>query len=305
MSTNQYAVFQLKPDPALRPYHYKSYQKLMDEHLFIDSDNYRQVYLAALIQDKSPEEIRRQLEKKLPPKFMGSKINVSDVLAVKKDSVSRAYYVDSNALVPIPGFFKIVPPAASSATLITMDSSSVPLEGRKGNWMATDDVIVDGKQFFLMVSVDYGRNAAYAVVDAQGKKAAEDTVKGFDEQTIQQIRKYMETPALPEKLLGQPHGRPMEIWQKSYENGEYLRSVESGIEANYSLIDGTNNNPKKQQQTEEVKKSKSQPERAPAGGKKKRPSVLKRLKEKQEIVAARYGKAAPEQEKDDMERNRK
>ena len=37
----------------------------------------------------------------------------------------------------------------------------------------------------------------------------------------------------------------------------------------------------------------------------KRKSVLKRLREKQVEVAARYGKKEPEQTKGDMERNRK
>ena len=39
-------------------------------------------------------------------------------------------------------------------------------------------------------------------------------------------------------------------------------------------------------------------------GKRKRRSVLKRLREKQAEIAARSGQPAPEQEKDDMERNR-
>ena len=40
-------------------------------------------------------------------------------------------------------------------------------------------------------------------------------------------------------------------------------------------------------------------------GKRKRRSVLKRLREKQAEIAARSGLPAPEQEKEDMERNRK
>ena len=58
---------------------------------------------------------------------------------------------------------------------------------RKGSWMATDETMIDGRQFFLMVSEQYGRNAAYAVVDDQGRRAAEDTINGFDEKTVEQM----------------------------------------------------------------------------------------------------------------------
>lgn len=37
----------------------------------------------------------------------------------------------------------------------------------------------------------------------------------------------------------------LEGWQKYMENGEYLRSIESGEEQNYSFIDGNKNNCKK------------------------------------------------------------
>ena len=71
----------------------------------------------------------------------------------------------------------------------------------------------------------------------------------------------------------------LEIWQKYHENGEYLRSIESGTEENDNMIDGISNN---------------------RGS--KRVSVLLRLKEKQKEVAARYGKAVVENEKEGGER---
>ena len=191
----------------------------------------------------------------------------------------------------------------SSATLITMDTSGFVFDDRKGSWMATDETVVDGKQFFLMASESYGNNAAYAVVDAQGRTAAEDTLNGFDEKTIQQIREYLH-PKEPEKsqdMSRMPDGKPrQEIWQKYFENGEYLRSVESGTEDNYNMVDGIRINRKRQ--TEVMKEAGNPPETSTPG---KRVSVLKRLREKQEEVAARYGKQAPEQVNDDMERNRK
>ena len=299
MSLNQYAVYQLKPDPEIRPFRYKTYEQLCEQHLSVNADHYHQVYLTTMVRETTPEEIRRQLEKKLPANFLGNALNVSDVIAITKEGISTAYYVDKAGFVVIPGFFR----TNSSATLITMETSGFIFDDRKGSWMATDETVVDGKQFFLMASESYGNSAAYAVVDAQGRTAAEDTLNGFDDKTIRQIREYLH-PKEPEKVQDishMPDGRPkQEIWQKYYENGEYLRSVESGTEDNYNMIDGMRNNRKRQ--AEAAKEAAETDEPTTQG---KRMSVLKRFREKQAEVAARYGRQAPKQAKDDMERNRK
>ena len=302
MSLNQYAVYQLKPDAHIRPLRYKSYQYLQENHLRVDADHYHQVYLATLIGKQDPIGIRRQLEKKLPPKFMGNALNVSNVIAVTKDGIATAYYVDKDGLIVIPGFFR----NNSSAALITMETEGFVFEDRKGSWMAADETVIDGRHFFLMASETYGRNAAYAVVDDQGRKAAEDTVNGFDEKTVAQIRRYMNPHEQPRHRLSEEKP-PMEIWQKYYENGEYLRSAESYGEQNYDMIDGRTNNRSKdapaKKESEQARESGEQSKRPALSGKRK--SVLQRLKEKQEMVAARYQKTAPEQTKEDMERNRK
>lgn len=310
MSLNQYAVYQIKPGAETRTLRYKSYGYLLENHITVDADNYRQVYLTTMVKEAAPDEIRRQLEKKLPPKFMGAALNVSDVIAVTKEGISTAYYVDKDRLVLIPGFFRI----NSSAALITMETEGFALEGRKGNWMAADETVVDGRQFFLMVSETYGRSAAYAVVDACGKKAAEDTADGFDEKTVRQIRQYLH-PEGQSAHIPAPEKPEMEIWQKFYENGEYLRSAESYGEQNYDMIDGRANNRPKESRTQPSPEDKREPadkaspvpntspKYSSAPG--KRRSALERLREKQEEVAARYGRKEAEQEKDGMERNRK
>lgn len=233
MGLNQYAVYQIKPDAQARPLRYKSYAYLLEHNIPVDADNYHQVYLSTMIGEVTPNEIRGKLEKTLPPKFMGAALNVSDVIAVTKEGISTAYYVDKDSLIVIPGFFRMNP----SATLITMDTAGCVLEGRKGNWMATDETVVDGRQFFLMASETYGRSAAYAVVDAQGRKAAEDTMEGFDEKTVLQIRQYLH-PAEQPTTIPAPTKPEMEVWQKFYENGEYLRSAEGYGEQNYDRRTG-------------------------------------------------------------------
>ena len=309
MSLNQYAVFQLKRDSSTKPMRYKSYKHVIENNISVVSDNYHQVYITPLIQDTTPEEIRGQLEKKLPSKFKGNALNVSDVIAITKNGVTSAYYVDISGMVMIPGFFRM----NSSAAMITMQTKGFVFDDRKGSWMASDETIIDGKQFFLMESETYGWSAAYAVVDDLGRKVAEDTYNGFDDRTIQQIRNYLNAPqAAVDHMRTQDGKIKLEVYQQYFENGEYLRSVESGTEQNYNMIDGVANN--KSSKPTIMKQAGKAPAEEDAVEKKtiprqknhpkKRQSVLQRLREKQDIVAANYGLKAPDQEKE-VERNRK
>lgn len=309
MSLNQYAVFQLKRDTSTKPMRYKSYKHVIENNISVVSDNYHQVYITPLIQDTKPEEIRGQLEKKLPSKFKGNALNVSDVIAITKDGVTSAYYVDISGMVMIPGFFRM----NSSTAMITMQTKGFVFDDRKGSWMASDETIIDGKQFFLMESETYGWSAAYAVVDDQGRKVAEDTYNGFDDRTIQQIRNYLNAPqAAVDHTRTQDGKIKLEIYQQFFENGEYLRSVESGTEQNYNMIDGVANNkgskPIIMKQAgkapaEDAVEKKTTPRQK--NHPKERQSALQRLREKQDIVAANYGRKAPDQEKEEVERNRK
>ena len=193
--------------------------------------------------------------------------------------------------------------------IITLQTTDYPLKGRKGLWLAEDMILVDDRPFFLLQHQDFGNDAAFAVVDEYGNQAAYDSYDGFTDGVIQQIRQFLQKekeqkihpeagsdrhertydtfssiPAqrieetIPSSGLQLANSAPsLENWQKSYQNGEYIRSAESGEEANYDMIDGLHNNRKKREK-----------------GKKRR-SVLKRLHEKQMEVARREGKL-PQQE---------
>ena len=183
------------------------------------------------------------------------------------------------------------------------------MKDRKGLWLAEDMILVDGRPFFLLQHQDFGNDAAFAVVDEYGNQAAHDSYDGFTEDVIRQIRQFLqkekEQKAQPEagpdtydwtydafaaiskqrieetnqssNLELSNSASPLENWQKSYQNGEYIRSAESGEEANYNMVDGLHNNRRKRKK-----------------GKKRR-SVLKRLREKQ-MEVARRGRNLPQQE---------
>lgn len=277
MNVNQFAVYQLKSIPETRGIRFHDYEYMKRNHLEIRIENYTEVYLAAMQPSDTPQIIREQFQKNLPKEFKGHSVRVSDVLVLNKAGITTAYYVNKEGFVVLAGFIH----TNSSGALIAMDTSGFHIEGKQGSWMATDEIVVDGRQFFLMSNEQYGNNAAFAVVDAMGKIAAEDTTNGFDDKTIEQIRTFLHPELLPQNQ------KPvMENWQKYYENGEYLRTAEITEEQNYNMIDGRINNQSKKTVSKE------------------RPSVLKKLRQKQAEIATRSGKQ-PQQLTEDMERNRR
>ena len=215
---------------------------------------------------------------------------------------SQSSEADSQKSMGAAGF-------GGDARIITLRTTDYLLKGRKGLWLAEDMLLVDGRPFFLLQHQDYGNDAAFAVVDEYGNQAAPDSYDGFTDDVIRQIRQFLQKE---KELLDLPEVEPyrhertydafsaipfqknedniqssnmqqstsaplLENWQKSYQNGEYIRSVESGEEANYDMVDGLHNNREKQKK------------------RKKRRSVLKRLHEKQLEVASRE-RNLPQQE---------
>lgn len=96
---------------------------------------------------------------------------------------------------------------------------------------------------------------------------------------------YIVDPPLIEKPVNQKFSlHQMEHYQKFYENGEYVRAVESTTEQNYNMIDGCANN---------------LPKPRIING---RESVLDKLRIRQ---MAREKQKSSQEQSADMERNRK
>lgn len=296
----QFAVYRLRQgheqNEALR---HRSWSFLQKYHVRVTSEQYTQICVSSFSWDLDPVELRRQLESGLPAAPSGEKLEVSDVLAVTKDGITTAYYVDMERLVVLTGFFH----TTGSTALLSIDTTDYQIEGRPGNWLAADEIWIDGQHFFLMESQQFGRKAAFAVLDSNGKQAAQDTAVGFSEEVIRQLREYMDKQnaarSQPERTASAPR---LENWQKSFENGEYLRSAEMAEEQNYSMIDGRMNNMPPKMPAHQRRPRKRRKGKLPLKG---RESVLKRLKEYQEDLAAQRGHTAVSQDSPDLQERRK
>lgn len=185
---NQYAVYRLRLDlKETRVRRHQTYSYLTDHGMEVRSGFYRQLYLADFDPSLTPDALRRQLEKELPAGIRGQSLDVGDVLAVTKAGITTPYYVDREKLLPLSGFFHV----ASSKTPPSMETTDYQIEGRSGNWSAVEELWLDGRYFLLMQSQEFGRSAAYAVVDSYGRPAAQDTTKGFTEEVTRQLREHI------------------------------------------------------------------------------------------------------------------
>ena len=175
--------------------------------------------------------------------------------------------------------------------------------GKPRNWMATDDIIIDGKQFYLMEHQEYHRQVAYIILDSYGKMIMEECQNGFDEKTKQKLHELMKTSEQREQEY-QKYKERLEHYQKFFENGTYERSWESGTEENYNMVDGQVNNLKSAEGKRVERKPAQSPEQSSKKKPKKRESVIKRLREKQIAIAVKSGKPVPRYLEQDMERRR-
>ena len=296
----QFSVYRLKQDLGrMEVLRNRSWSFIRKYRIRITSDYYEQICDSLFSWDFEPAELRRQLENGLPAAASGEKLQVSDVLVIAKEGITTAYYVDPERLIVLAGFFH----TTASTALLSIDTTDYQIEGRDGNFLAADEIWIDGQHFFLMQSQQFGKNAAYVVLDSNGKVAAEDTTVGFTEEVIRQIRAYMEQQNIarsqPVRTSAIP---PMENWQKSFENGEYLRSAEMAEEQNYSMIDGRMNNMPPKAPVHRRQPGKRRKGKLPLKG---RESVLKRLREYQEELSSQRGQAAVSQDAPELQERRK
>lgn len=284
MDINQFALYQLKEVPENRDIRFRSYKTLQENKIQIRYENYEQKYLGRIHPDDTPESIKQKFQKQTPRSFKGHSISVSDVLVLNKEGVITSYYVEKEGFIVIAGFIR----NGSSSALISFDTTDLHIEGKEGSWLAFDSIIIDGKEFFLMEHTTYGSDAAWIVLDEDGKLVVDNVYNGFDETVQKQIKEYLN----PVQNITEPQKQekpPLENWQKFYENGEYLRSAEIMDEQNYNMMDGRMNNlPSKPRKIGQ------------------RISVLDRLHLKQAEIAKRSGKPVPQVNmEEDMEHRRK
>ena len=293
MKLNQFAVYRVDQQTAGKALWHLPYQEARQQNVSITVENYRLVSIHEMQENEKVADIWKRMKKQC---------EVSDVLVLNKNGEISCYYVDENYPQYLAGFIRI----NTSGALITMETENYQIDGKKGNWIATDTIIIDGKQFYLMEHQVYRDRAQGVILDAYGKMVVEECKK-FDEKTKQKIHDYIQQQVTlnPVEQLKQDGKIRLEHYQKFYQNGTYERSRESGTEANYDMVDGLVNNQKKNpEKISDTRSNKQTPRNQQDGKPKKRRSVIKRLHQKQIAIARRSGKPIPKYLDQEMERKR-
>ena len=289
MKDNQFAVYRVNCNSEGRELWHLSYQEAVSRNLPIRIEYYRQMDIRPLL----PGETAIALWKR-----MKESCEVSDVLVLNQNGEVYCYYVNEDYLQLLSGFIRLNP----SGTLVTLDTENYRISGKTGNWMATDDIIIDGKQFYLMEHQEYHRQVAYIILDSYGKMIMEECQNGFDEKTRQQLHEVVNGTEQAKEETKKSSVR-LEHYQKFFENGSYERCWESGTEGNYNMVDGQVNNLKKSEEERTEKKSAPRAKQLKKKPK-KRESVIRRLREKQIAIAVKSGKPVPRCWEQEMERRR-
>ena len=220
MKNDQFAVYRVDRNSEGRDLWHLSYQEAVSRKLAIRIEYYRQIDLRPLLPGESAIALWKRMKESC---------EVSDVLVLNQNGEIHCYYVNEDYPQLLSGFIRLNP----SGTLVTLDTENYRISGKPGNWMATDDIIIDGKQFYLMEHQEYHRQVAYIILDSYGKMIMEECKNGFDEKTKQKLHELMKTPEQREQEY-QKYKERLEHYQKFFENGTYERSWESGTEGNYN-----------------------------------------------------------------------
>lgn len=297
---NQFALYRVDQNTDGKVLWHLPYQEASRQNVPIRVEYYRKMSIQAMQENEKVTDVWKRIKEKC---------EVSDVLVLNQNGEISCYYLDEEYPQYIAGFIRL----NTSGALVTIDTENYQIDGKKGNWIATDSIILDGKQFYLMEHQEYRNQAAAVVLDAYGKMIVEECRNGFDEETKQKIQSYIQQMNMPDPVRQVRHQQKvrLEYYQKFYENGTFERSRESGIEANYDMVDGLVNNQKKQTDEKETARTHQKGERQTERSQiivpvklKKRRSVIKRLREKQIAIAVKSGKPIPKYLDQELERRR-
>ena len=242
----------------------------------IEQSHYDKVYSGSTDRNEYVGEVLESLFVKFnlefPADYRARSMSVSDVVVLHENGVDKAYFCDSIGFVEVPQFLQ-------EDTMVTMDTTGLAVDGHFGTWHTIDAQKISGQDFYLMEHDEFNSEVAAVIVDGTGKVVAEDVWNGFNSEILAMIAEEQSL------ILAPP---------TSANEANFLSAAEGYSEENYNMIDGRIDTQSKLTPGDDTE---SQPERS----KDKRPSVLKKLKEKQaEIPAKSKADISPVRSGDDI-----
>lgn len=110
---NAFAIYQLKDGAELRDYRFEGLDWINSKGLTVEHDNYNFVYSEPFTNYVTKrdrlEELWDRFNNDHPADFKGHSLSVSDIVAIKQDSVVTYHYCDSFDFVELPKFAEPTP----------------------------------------------------------------------------------------------------------------------------------------------------------------------------------------------------
>ena len=156
MKLKQFPFYRVDLQTAGKTLWHLPYQEARQQNVSITVENYRLISIHEMQENEKVADTWKRTK---------NQCEVSDVLVLNKNGEISCYYVDENYPQYLAGFIRI----NTSGALITMETENYQIDGKKGNWIATDTIIIDGKQFYLMEHQVYRDQAQGVILDAYGK----------------------------------------------------------------------------------------------------------------------------------------
>ena len=157
----RYGIFQLKDGEELRDYRFESADRLKKNGLYIDRENYDRVYRGRLKEGETLDDIYKRFNVDHPEDFRGHSLSVSDIICVKSNGTTAAYYVDSFGFTKVPDFTLSLEERKARRTLT--DSISLLAE----NQLASDEMDDLGNKLFNYDNAPkYSNSSGYWIMGA-------------------------------------------------------------------------------------------------------------------------------------------
>ncbi|MGN1167743.1 MAG: hypothetical protein ACI4S2_15095, partial [Lachnospiraceae bacterium] len=168
MMINQFALYRVNKMTAGRKLWHLSFNEAREKKLSIRMEFYRQIVIGEMKKDETANDVWKRIR---------NKAEVSDVLVLNHEGVISCFYLSDDHPRRISGFIRM----NSTGSVISMDTKDYKIDGYSGNWKVTDNIIIDGKLFYLLEHQEFREQAARIILDSYGKFVTETGARGFDE----------------------------------------------------------------------------------------------------------------------------
>lgn len=214
---NTFTIYQLKDGEALHYHRFEPLERLEKSGLFVEPDNYSQVYTAPLPEGGSAQDklnqIYEQFNLRHPADFKGHSLSVCDIVVFHENGRDTAHYIDRFGFQEVPQF--------------------IAQEPGRFRYYITQEALNIGT-YPYMGPTDVTRFTARPHKYERGTVEAFGYVEYSSPLPPEQSRSYALIPAAA--------------------NEDYLKNAEVSMETNTNMIDGILNNlPEEKKEPEDLR----------------------------------------------------